>query len=157
VLLYSHRSPLLQMTYRLRKADWDDGDEEVCRELNAKCFTAGEHVPVFSTGYWWVLYNDFDPVGFCGLEIQTDIVYGNKLGYLCRAGVREDHRGRGLQLRMIRVRERKARELGCTEMLSDTCDNPPSANSLIRAGYKMFVPTHPWALKDSLYWKRSLQ
>ena len=143
--------------YRIRRANPEEGDNEVILELHRKCFTSGEYIPDFDEGWWWLCYRDYDPVGFCGLEKTIDRVYGNDLGYLCRSGVREDHRGKGLQLRMIRVRERKAREVGCTAMLTDTNDNPKSGNTLIRAGYKLFVPTKPWAMKTSLYWKKELQ
>lgn len=69
----------------------------------------------------------------------------------------EAHRGRGLQLRMIRVREQHAKKLGWSYVITDTTDNPPSANTLIRAGYKLFKPRHPWGpLDETLYWKRTI-
>lgn len=58
---------------------------------------------------------------------------------------------------MIRVREAYAKRLGWSYVITDTTDNPPSANTLIRAGYKLFKPRHPWGpLAETLYWKRTI-
>lgn len=113
----------------------------------------------FEQGYWWLLYNreacvgPRHPIGFCGL---THAVATPGAGYLKRAGVLKAYRGQGLQRRLITVREKKARKLGLTTMLTDTTDNPPSANSLIRAGYKIFEPAYRWSFQHSIYWKKDL-
>lgn len=36
-------------------------------------------------------------------------------------------------------------------------DNIASANSLIKAGYTLYKPSTPWALSNSLYWKKQLR
>lgn len=58
---------------------------------------------------------------------------------------------------MIKLRERKARNLGWISMLSDTVeDNTASANNLIRCGYTLWLPPVRWATEGSLYWRREL-
>jgi GNAT superfamily N-acetyltransferase len=87
--------------------------------------------------------------------IQLEILPGT--GYLCRAGVLESHRGRGLQKRLIRVRERKARKLGWTHVVTDTYENPASANSLIKCGFRSYLPRNPWGAKGVAYWIKRLR
>ena len=41
-------------------------------------------------------------------------------------------------------------------MISDTTDNVPSSNNLIKAGYKLIEPSAPWANGESLYWSKKL-
>ena len=118
--------------------------------------------PDLPRGSWWLVYPESDwfpkaeqnnPIAFCGLTIT----HGDcNTGYLKRAGVLKAYRGQGLQRKLITVRERKARKLGLTLMLTDTTDNPPSANSLIRAGYKIFEPAYRWAFKHSIHWRKAL-
>jgi GNAT superfamily N-acetyltransferase len=121
--------------------------------------TFGDTAPQIdpAKGYWWLLFDKDDPerpAGFCGL---TQSSYSQNFGYLKRSGVLEAHRGRGLQLRMIRVREAEAKKLGWSYVITDTTDNPASSNTLIRAGYKLFKPRYPWGpLAETLYWKRTI-
>ena len=65
------------------------------------------------------------------------------MGYLYRAGVMPEHRGKGLKCRMIRVREAQARRNGYVACVTDVTDNIPSANSLIKCGYKLYRPSEP--------------
>lgn len=111
--------------------------------------------PVFpDNGIWWFGYAGRQPVAFCLLKPSHRWL---DTAYLARAGVLYLWRGKGLQKRMIRLRERAARQLGYTWMVSDTTDNPPSANSLARMGYQMFAPSIPWANDTSLYWRKRLR
>jgi GNAT superfamily N-acetyltransferase len=109
--------------------------------------------PDLPRGYWWLVRADGEAIAFCGM---THTFGDWRTGYLKRAGVHKAFRGLGLQRRLITVRERKARKLGMTCMLTDTTDNPASANSLIGAGYKIFEPQHRWAFKHSIYWRKTL-
>lgn len=104
-------------------------------------------------GYWWIAYKGDAPVAFAGLKLSKTTP---GTGYLHRSGVLTKHRGFGLQVRLIRVRETKARSLGQKRMVTDTTDNIASANSLMRAGYRLFRPAGRWAYVDSLYWEKSL-
>jgi GNAT superfamily N-acetyltransferase len=104
-------------------------------------------------GSWWVATENGRDIGFAGL-VRT--VSWTDCGYLCRAGVVPAARGQGLQKKFIYVRIRQAKALGWKWLVSDTTDNPASANSLIACGFKMFKPTKPWGFKNTLYWRRKL-
>lgn len=105
-------------------------------------------------GHWWIAYDGDTPVGFAGI---AQSVKWSDAGYLCRAGVLRSHRGKGIQKRLIRVRERKARQVGWNWVISDTFDNPASSNSLISCGYRLFAPSKPWGFKGALYWRKKIQ
>jgi Phage terminase large subunit len=61
----------------------------------------------------------------------------------------------GLQLRLMRALESRARHNGWSCVVSDTTDNLASANNFIRAGYRLFQPQYPWAWPNTLYWRKS--
>jgi len=104
-------------------------------------------------GSWWIATENGVDIGFAGL-VRT--VSWADCGYLCRAGVVPVARGQGLQKQFIRVRLRQAKALGWRWVVTDTTDNPASANSLIATGFKLFQPTKPWGFKNTLYWRRKL-
>jgi len=104
-------------------------------------------------GSWWIASKDGRDIGFAGLVRS---VSWTDCGYLCRAGVVPTHRGQGLQKKFIYVRIRQAKALGWKWLISDTTENPASANSLIRCGFKMFEPSKPWGFKNTLYWRKKL-
>lgn len=106
-----------------------------------------------AVGYWWVAFEDGDAIGFCAMKHSqkwSDTIY------LHRAGVLPKHRGKGLQRKLIRVRTRQALKFGMTWLVSDTYHNPASANSLIRCGFTMYVPTYQYGAKGTLYWRKKL-
>ena len=109
--------------------------------------------PADYIGFWWVAYDGTEPVGFASLYASNR---WSDAGYLSRAGVTRSHRGRGLQKRLIRVRERRARDLGWRWLITDTWNNPPSQNSLIACGYRTFTPSKPWAGDGVTYWRKKL-
>jgi hypothetical protein len=102
-----------------------------------------------SNGFWWIAYDVELPVGFASVRRSTSFT---QTGYLSRAGVIYSHRGQGLQSRFIRVRQAKAVSLGWTHLITDTLNNPASANSLIRCGFKSYLPRKPWAADGAAYW-----
>jgi len=104
-------------------------------------------------GSWWIASKDGRDIGFAGLVRS---VSWTDCGYLCRAGVVPSYRGQGLQKKFIYVRIRQAKALGWKWLISDTTENPASANSLIRCGFKMFEPSKPWGFKNTLYWRKKL-
>ena len=104
-------------------------------------------------GWWWVAYENDVPCGFAGLVCSSRWL---DCGYLCRSGVIRTFRGRGLQKRLIRAREKMARRVGFNWLITDTTDNPPSSNSLIALQYRLFNPSSPWAGRHSLYWRKKL-
>jgi len=107
-----------------------------------------------SHGHWWVAYTENGkPVGFAGLVRSKSWV---DCGYLCRAGVIPTYRGKGLQKRLIKVREQQAKRLNWNWLVTDTYLNPPSSNSLISCGFRLYRPTAPWSFKHALYWRKKL-
>lgn len=140
--------------YRIQEVDGSDPATSL--ELHRLHYaTFGDRAPVIDTeeGYWWLAYAGDKAVAFAGLSASY-VKQGR--GYLTRSGVLEEHRGHGLQVRLIRAREAKAKRLKWTEVVTDTTDNIPSANSLIRAGYRLFWPSNVWAFEHSLYWIKNV-
>ena len=145
------------MTYTVREVDASDDEvAEIIRALNAEPGgfpdLTDEELDGFNC-YWWLAYCGKDPVGFAGMVPSRQ---WQNVGYLKRAGVLPAHRGRGLQLRFFKVRERKARGVGWTHLISECTDTVYSANNFIRAGYLLYEPKAPWAFKTSMYWKKAL-
>jgi len=62
----------------------------------------------------------------------------------------------GLQLRMMRALESRARHNGWNCIISDTTNNLASANNFIRAGYLLYQPQYPWGWPNTLYWRKSI-
>jgi GNAT superfamily N-acetyltransferase len=106
-----------------------------------------------SEGWWWIVFDGELPVAFAGL---TRSQAAPESGYLCRAGVLPSYRGRGLQSRLLKARERKARQLGLDALVTDTFDNPPSSNNLIRAGFRLCNPPFPYGALGTNYWRKPL-
>jgi GNAT superfamily N-acetyltransferase len=108
-----------------------------------------------NSGWWWIATSDDnEPIGFAGLVPSTR---WSDTGYLCRAGVVPNARGKGLQKNFIRLRARQALTNGYRWLITDTYENPASANSLISVGFKMFEPSVPWGAKGTLYWRLKLK
>jgi GNAT superfamily N-acetyltransferase len=144
------------VTYRVREVD--TSDEEIAQELrDLQQITFGNSAPLVDPeagGWWWIAYKEDVSVGFAQLVQST---YGPEYGYLKRSGVADKYRGHGLQLRLIRAREQRAKRNGWQWLISETTDNPPSANNLIRAGFKIFEPAHGrWAFNHSIYWRKQI-
>jgi GNAT superfamily N-acetyltransferase len=142
------------MAITIQKVDGSDQKTiAILRYLQKECLPADVMLSA-SQGYWWIAYTDKNiPVGFAGLTRSNSWF---DCGYLCRAGVIWEYQGKGIQKRLIRVREAQARKLKWNWLISDTYQNPASANSLISCGFKLFEPTSPWAFKTSLYWRKRL-
>lgn len=131
----------------------DDDDLEALAGLHREIFGTPTPLPDFSYGGWWFLEDDNKDVGFCG-AVRSNIAGGM---YLKRCAMIDAYRGRGLQFQAIRLRERWARREGLRFAVTDcTHDNVSCANTLIRAGYRMWLPATPWGLKASVYWRRRL-
>lgn len=135
----------------LRIREVDGSDDEIAEHLSAlHTLTFLGDAPRVETdqGHWWLVYDGDNPVAFAGLTKST---YRSACGYLKRSGVLHSHRGRGLQRRLLRVREARARRNGWTMIVTDTTENVHSSNNLIASGYRLFLPPHPWGFQNSLY------
>jgi GNAT superfamily N-acetyltransferase len=143
------------LAYRTRRVDGTDEEvADTLRDLHTLCFgTRAPQVKPQDEGYWWITRLGDEPVAFCGMLASKQWA---ATGYLHRVGVLPAHRGKGLQQRLIAVREAHARKLGWTHTITDTTENTPSSNSLIRRGYVLYEPAKPWGFTHTLYWKKRL-
>jgi GNAT superfamily N-acetyltransferase len=142
------------MQYVIKAVDASKPEiKKVLKDLQKACLPLDKPVDPSVKGIWWIAYYKGEPVAFAALNASYR---WEKTGYLMRAGVLLEHQGRGLQRRLIKVRERKARQLGWEYMLSDTHYNPASANNLIKCGYRIYEPATTWAFKASCYWRKKL-
>lgn len=104
-------------------------------------------------GWWWVVYDGPLPVAFAAMH---ESVRWCDTVYLSRAGVLPSHRGQGIQKRLLACRERKARKLKYRWLVTDTFMNPPSSNSLISRGFRIYQPSKPWSFDGAIYWRKEL-
>jgi GNAT superfamily N-acetyltransferase len=141
--------------YRIRIVDSDDDEiAETLGDMHRLTFFDGAALPRFELGAWWLAYHDDDAVAFAGVVPST---HAQNSGYFSRVGVLHRHWGRGLQLRLMRAIETRGRRIGWDSIVSDTTDNPASANNFIRAGYRLYEPKVPWAWSNTLYWRKWLR
>lgn len=110
-------------------------------------------LPDFSYGWWWIAFDKNFPVAFAGMVALKQ--WDNAV-YLKRSGVINEYLGRGLQKKLITVRLSKAKKLGMKIAVTDTFDNPYSANNLIAKGFKMYTPITKWATDSACYWHKTL-
>jgi GNAT superfamily N-acetyltransferase len=83
---------------------------------------------------WLALAGD-EPAGAAGLFVHDGA------GYLGFAGTAPQHRGRGAQTALLAARIRRARELGCDAVFSETGERRPdrpsaSYRNIVRAGFE---------------------
>lgn len=140
--------------YSVREVDGSDDEiVDVLIQLHRLTFFDGAPIPAFDRGNWWLARCGEEAVAFAGLLPSTHV---RNAGYFCRVGVLQRHWGRRLQLRLMLALEARARRNGWSYVVSDTTDNISSANNFIRAGYRMYEPSSPWAFADTLYWRKRL-
>jgi GNAT superfamily N-acetyltransferase len=132
----------------------DDEIAETLGDLHRLTFFDGASLPQFEMGAWWLAYHNDEAVAFAGVVPST---HARNSGYFCRVGVLQRHWGRGLQRRLMRAIEARGRRVGWDSIVSDTTDNPASANNFIHARYRLFEPEVPWAWSHTLYWRKWLR
>lgn len=139
--------------YRIREVDADEYADEL-DALHRETFNDGTPIADFTEGYWWIAFDELVlPAAFIGIRQS---ILGPHTGYFIRVGVLPEHRGQGLQRRLMRAMHQKARKVGWVRIVSDTRNNPHSANNIIAAGYRMFNPEPPWGFTDACYWTKDL-
>lgn len=129
--------------YRLIEVDGET-HAEVLHNLNGQCPKVfppltDEHL---ETGWFWLL--KADPGILCGFCALIGMSPFPGVGYLKRAYISPDHRGKGLQLKMIQAREEKARELGWHLLVSETTSHY-AAHNFALAGFELTEPEQKWA------------
>lgn len=118
---------------------------------------AGGRPTVFIGTTFWGAYEKGTGklVGVAGMvhsAIEVDSFYLN------RSYVLPEHRGHGLQRRLIKARVDRAREMGGKTCTSDTYNVPASTNNLIACGFRAYAPEQPWRSGDDgvVYWRLAL-
>lgn len=131
---------------KVREVFGPDHEFELMR-LQKETFPADGKVACID-GYWWMAFDGDKAVGF---SCMTDVQTWDKTGYISRVGVMPAYRGKGLQRRLMKVCERKAKRLGWARLISTTYNNPPSANNFIALGYRTYEPQARWGASDTIY------
>lgn len=99
---------------------------------------------------WWVSVDKGRIVAYCGC------LYSEGVCIFVRAWVHKSYRGHGLHRKMIEARLRSAKESCRVAITYTTTDNYPSANNLIKHGFRLYGPAFAYAGKDVLYFKKTL-
>ncbi len=143
------------MTLKIKKIS-SNKQKLAMRELQLICLPADTPITCSPKGCAMAVYDEETMVAFA---LARQSVGYQKTMYLARVGVHPDYRGRGLQKKLIELREGWARKKGFTHSITDTTnESVASMRSLLAAGYRPFWPqlVKPWALKESVYWKKKL-
>jgi GNAT superfamily N-acetyltransferase len=136
---------------QIRRVKLTEGNIELLNALDRTCFP-GDDLYGKQGAEWWVGYDDAVVGCFAGLKNV-----GHSTGFLCRAGVLKEARGKGLHRRLIRIRETRARETGLEWMITYVAPyNLKSANNLIACGYKLYNPQNPYGVTGALYFRKKL-
>lgn len=141
--------------YRIQEVDGEEHADELNRfnRMDPETFPPLDERHL-TDGFWWFVYLDDEPVAFAGLVAMHPFP---GVGYLKRAYVLPDHRGHGLQLRLMTTRELKARELGWSLLVSECrALNGHSAANFCRAGFARVDPEQRWGAPQSIYWAKAL-
>lgn len=137
--------------YILRRADLP----VAVLALDEICFPSDDRITT-ADSLWWIVWHHEQPVAYAGLRLCRE-AQNLGLAFLCRVGVLPAHRGRGLQKRLIRARERAARQLAVTELVTYCVPwNSPSLNSLIATGYRFYRPGTKYGGAGSVYLRKVL-
>lgn len=126
------------------------------RQLDSTLWVDDETDTFIGHELWLVRGPTGKLVGYAALKL----VDGGHTGYLAKVGLMHEARGHGLQKRLIRVRERRARELGAKTVITYTSTtNMPSINSLVACGYRVYRPAREYGFKfgQGLYFRKELQ
>jgi GNAT superfamily N-acetyltransferase len=137
------------MSFAIRKVS-EGTHGELLLSLDRKLFP---HSPRIDLGksLWWIVNSGPVAIGFAGITLSKRF----KNAYLCRAGVLEDFRGRGLHKRLLRVRIKEARLIGMETVTTDVASwNIVSANNVISCGLRLYLPKR--ADPGFLFFKRKL-
>lgn len=120
-------------------------------KLEADTFEEGNPQDHKHGAFWWLAKTGETIAGFAGLFFYSDI----RVGFLCECGVLPKYRGYGLQRRFIRARERYVKKKGYRRIITYTSpDNIPSANNLIKCGYKLYEPSYEWGVDNAFYFEK---
>lgn len=143
--------------YAIREVDGSTYAEMIrhFNGLSPACFPSLEDHHL-EQGHWWIVLCGVngEAAGFAGMVPMKPFV---GVGYMKRAYVAPDHRGHGLQRRLMQAREHKAMQLGW-RLLVGECDNNNIASSrnFERQGFVRCRPEQPWGPPGSVYFVKHL-
>ena len=102
----------------------------------------------------WVAWDETDePAGFCSANMIAE-----GMCYFTNAGVLEEHRGSGLQKRLIKVRLQWAKKNGAVDVVTYTMlHNYPSIINLLKCGFRFYRPEREWVGPEVHYFIRSFE
>lgn len=104
-------------------------------------------------GLWWLAFDSEGPCGFACLRPMGE----HGFAFLARCGVLKRARGKRLQTRFIKLRERKTKALGLGQIVTYTAPcNHASSNNLIRCGYLLYNPRYKYGVRGALYFYKDL-
>lgn len=127
-------------------------DEDLVRKLHTRIFP-GDAFYESTSNVYWLLYCTGEPVGFCQ---ATD--WSEKVLFLSRAGILPEHRGKNLQIRLIRVRVKYAKAAGFKKIVTYAAsNNPASANNLARAGFLIYNPAYKFGTEGCINFLKELK
>lgn len=110
-------------------------DLQAIVDLDKELITPAMKETELAGATWWLAELEGAPVGYAGIKL----IPGEGKAFLCRAGVVEAARGKGLQKRLIRVRTRFAKSQGvlrCYTYVKDS--NLASMRSLLSCGFRPY-------------------
>jgi GNAT superfamily N-acetyltransferase len=93
--------------------------------------------------HYWLVHHKGTYCGYCATRVEGDVVF------LARSAVAKEHRGKGLQRRMIKARERFHGPKYFVSYVSRF--NPVSMNNLIRCGYRTYLPERRFGGQNAVY------
>lgn len=122
-------------------------DLTLVRRLAQQVFDPSDIPAKLDGSHWFVAWEKGVPLAFGGIAF-----WSNGKAFLSLAGVLPEHRGRGLQKRLIKARIAYARKWGVRQVVTYTVvNNPESMRSLIRCGMLPYTPKTPWVGKRVVY------
>jgi ribosomal protein S18 acetylase RimI-like enzyme len=114
-------------------------EEELISRMDRTCFPIDEP-PTMSGAHWFIGWDGEKPAAYCAWKPVDH--NGTPVGFLYRAGVLPDYRGRALQREMIRIREEDMRTRGMRAAVTYTdADGAASMRNLIAEEYRPYAPT----------------
>lgn len=131
----------------------DNNLYETLQELDINCpFFKGCANEFKENRDWWVITdNKGEIIAYCGSGYKANFAI------FVRAWVKRNHRGKGLQKKMIKLRINAAKKRNCESAITYiTPDNPASGNSLIGCGFKLYTPEWEYAGKEMIYFIKNL-
>lgn len=122
-------------------------DLTLIKTLAQQVFDASDIPTKLDQSKWFIAWEKGVPLGFAGITF-----WGNGKAFLSLAGVLPEHRGRGIQKRLIMARIAYAKKWGVHQVVTYTVvNNPESQRSLIKCGLLPYTPKTFFAGKKVIY------